>query len=211
MQKPDPEKKPAILSAARSRFYRYGIRKTTMQEIAGDVGIAVGTLYLYFKNKEEILGACTEAFEQRHRQKAESILATSASPEEKLRCYVTARFQIAKETREGSDHAAEIARSVLRLWPERLQAESALMMKTVASILQQGIEAKRFYVRDLNRDVEVFLYAIAYFYPVAGKEPQYELTEDAIAQHRGVVSGTMGKALKLRTCHSKPSKNLSYC
>ena len=43
-----------ILEAAEKRFRRFGYSKTTMEEIAGDAGISKGTIYIYFKNKEEI-------------------------------------------------------------------------------------------------------------------------------------------------------------
>ena len=51
-----------ILAAARDRFEHYGVAKTTMQEIATDAGVAVGTLYLYFRNKDELIVACAREF-----------------------------------------------------------------------------------------------------------------------------------------------------
>ena len=43
-----------ILSAARHRFETYGYRRTSIAEIARDAGIAVGTVYRYFKSKEHV-------------------------------------------------------------------------------------------------------------------------------------------------------------
>jgi len=43
-----------ILNAARRRFETFGYRRTSIAEIARDAGIAVGTVYRYFKSKEEI-------------------------------------------------------------------------------------------------------------------------------------------------------------
>ena len=54
------DKRQRILEAARKRFRYYGVRKTTMQEIARDAGVAVGTLYLYFKDKDDLLVALYE-------------------------------------------------------------------------------------------------------------------------------------------------------
>ncbi|MBR8836942.1 MAG: TetR/AcrR family transcriptional regulator [Stigonema ocellatum SAG 48.90 = DSM 106950] len=170
MQKLDPGKKLAILAAAKSRFYRYGIQKTTMQEIARDVGLSVGTLYLYFKNKDEIILCCTQAFNDEHRQFANAILETNQPSDEKLRRYVLQRFRAAKATREGSDHAAEIARTVTQLAPKRIEEETALMLEVITDILQEGCTAGIFYHVE-ETDVEVFAYAIAYFFPIAGKEP----------------------------------------
>lgn len=47
-------KRKAILDAAREIFSRQGYETTTIAEIAAAAGIAVGTVYLYFRNKREI-------------------------------------------------------------------------------------------------------------------------------------------------------------
>ena len=50
-----PENRRAcILKAARCVFARQGYSKTVVDDIAGQAGIAKGTLYLYFKSKEDI-------------------------------------------------------------------------------------------------------------------------------------------------------------
>ncbi len=47
----------AILDAAIRVFMRYGIRRTTMADIAGEAGLARQTLYTVFSNKEEVFCA----------------------------------------------------------------------------------------------------------------------------------------------------------
>jgi AcrR family transcriptional regulator len=118
MQRPDETKRAAILNAAHQRLSQYGVKKTTMQEIAEDVGIAVGTLYLYFKNKNEILIAVAEADERGHLTDIESILRSSMPVPEKLKDYLVSRFRSVKSHRLSGSHAAELARSVIRLKPQ---------------------------------------------------------------------------------------------
>jgi AcrR family transcriptional regulator len=43
-----------ILAAARRRFEAFGYRRTGIAEIAREAGVAPGTLYRYFKNKEDM-------------------------------------------------------------------------------------------------------------------------------------------------------------
>jgi AcrR family transcriptional regulator len=44
-----------ILAAARSRFQKFGYRRTAISEIARDAGIAAGTIYRHFASKQDLL------------------------------------------------------------------------------------------------------------------------------------------------------------
>ncbi len=175
-------KEQAIVEAAAKRFRYYGIGKTTMQEIAQDAGMAVGTLYLYFANKDALVAACAEKFAERHRQQAAEILASELPPDEKLRAYVVARFRQSEDTRTSSRHAAEITRAVLRVKPDRIREEGQMMHAVAVQILNEGISSRRFRAVDVDRDAVVFLYALAAFFPNALSEPQFvPLEEDLVS------------------------------
>jgi len=49
------DKREAILRAAVKVFARFGYFNSKISDIAGEAGIADGTVYLYFKSKDEIL------------------------------------------------------------------------------------------------------------------------------------------------------------
>jgi len=49
-----------ILDAAEPLFSANGYRKTTISDIAQELGVAQGMLYYYFKSKDEILEALIE-------------------------------------------------------------------------------------------------------------------------------------------------------
>jgi AcrR family transcriptional regulator len=88
-----PENRRAcILNAARCVFARQGYADTVVDDIAGQAGIAKGTLYLYFKSKEEIfLGALLEdarRMEDLTRERMEA----AESWEDKLRAYIDVRL-----------------------------------------------------------------------------------------------------------------------
>ena len=55
--KDDSPTRARILAAAEQRFAAFGYRRTGIAEIARDAGVAPGTLYRYFENKEEIFRA----------------------------------------------------------------------------------------------------------------------------------------------------------
>ena len=55
------ERVQRILEAARKLFTHYGFEKTTMDDIAREVGVSKGTLYLDFESKERVLQAMLDA------------------------------------------------------------------------------------------------------------------------------------------------------
>ena len=172
------DKRQRILEAARKRFRYYGVRKTTMQEIASDAGVAVGTLYLYFKDKDDLLVACTDEYVSRHRRQAEAILACDASAADKLRRYVLDRFRASQATRAGGDRpAAELQREVLRVRPERRLEEGRMMAEYFVRILRLGMETGELYSDDPERDARVLLLSLAFLFPIAVDERAYTPTE----------------------------------
>jgi AcrR family transcriptional regulator len=53
-----------ILDAARSLFSHHGYEETTIADIAREAKMAVGTIYLYYRNKHEIYTAVSLSFEE---------------------------------------------------------------------------------------------------------------------------------------------------
>jgi AcrR family transcriptional regulator len=173
------DKRQRILEAARKRFRYYGVRKTTMQEIARDAGVAVGTLYLYFKDKDDLLVAGTQEYVTRHRRQAEAILASDASAADKLRRYVLDRFRASQATRAGGHpHAGELLREVLRVHPERQVEEGRMMEEYFVRLLRLGIEAGEFRTDDPERDAHVFLLSLAFLFPGTLDEHAHTPTEE---------------------------------
>jgi AcrR family transcriptional regulator len=173
------DKRQRILEAARKRFRYYGVRKTTMQEIARDASVAVGTLYLYFKDKDDLLVAGTEEYVTRHRRQAEAILASDASAPDKLQRYVLDRFRTSLATRAGGHgHAAELLREVLRVRPDRRIEEGRMMVEYFVRILRLGMETGELYTDDPERDARVFVLSLAFLFPSALDERAYLPTEE---------------------------------
>jgi len=54
------ERKNQILNAAEQVFTKKGLDSARMEDIAGETGLSKGTLYLYFKSKEDLIIAILE-------------------------------------------------------------------------------------------------------------------------------------------------------
>jgi AcrR family transcriptional regulator len=56
------ERRNQILEAAMAVFARQGFEQARMDDIAQQVGLSKGTLYLYFKSKDAIISAILQFF-----------------------------------------------------------------------------------------------------------------------------------------------------
>ncbi len=79
------DKREAILRAATSIFASNGYFNSKVADIASAAGVADGTVYLYFKSKEEILHSIFDRTVDEAIAKARQELAEIEDPREKLR------------------------------------------------------------------------------------------------------------------------------
>jgi AcrR family transcriptional regulator len=164
------DKRPEILDAALRRFLHYGLKKTSMLEIARDAGVAVGTLYLYFEDKDALVIGCADRFAERHRASVAVLLAEKRPADRKLRHYVEERHREWLAVGVTAPHAAELAEAVLRLRPERTRDFAREFEATTRALLREGGEQGIFRHADPERDAPLFVLAMSPFFPVAGRE-----------------------------------------
>jgi TetR/AcrR family fatty acid metabolism transcriptional regulator len=80
-----PGKHQRILDAAIEVIAEHGFFHSRVSEIADRADVADGTIYLYFKNKDELLMAAIDSAFHRFIQRARTSLSEIADPREKLR------------------------------------------------------------------------------------------------------------------------------
>ncbi|MDD2383815.1 MAG: TetR/AcrR family transcriptional regulator [Sulfurospirillaceae bacterium] len=78
------EKRSEIARSAIDLFSQKGIVQTSMDEIAKSAGVAKGTIYLYFKNKEEIMFAVWDMLSQQHDEAYAKRIRSDMSAREKI-------------------------------------------------------------------------------------------------------------------------------
>src|SRR5262245_23949898 len=90
------DKRERILAAAERIFARHGFFAARVSEIAKDAGVADGTIYLYFKSKDDLL---ISLFENRMRQVNERLRQAIAGrpPAEQLRAFIHTYLQLVSE------------------------------------------------------------------------------------------------------------------
>jgi len=74
-----------LVGAAETVIARVGYEAVTMGEIAAEAGCATGTLYLYFKDKQQLVMALVERHGRTFRERVEKAMSAATDPLEKLR------------------------------------------------------------------------------------------------------------------------------
>ena len=83
-RKPEGDKRRQILDAAVTIFAQKGYFTARISDIASAAGVADGTIYLYFKNKEDIIASVFAQVIEVHMTRAKEEIASVKTPREKL-------------------------------------------------------------------------------------------------------------------------------
>lgn len=90
----------SIQDAAMRVIARKGMTAATMQDIAEEAGIAKGTIYLYFRDRDELVDKTFGTAIGQLLDKVEAAFTSNESIEEKIRASVSAKFAFFRENRE---------------------------------------------------------------------------------------------------------------
>lgn len=121
------ERLNSIIEAAQKRFGMYGMDKTTMKEIASDLGMSKGSLYYYYPDKENLYIAVVEKEQEIFMNSLINKLQFIENPDELLRAYVNIRLKY--------------FRSFLNL--SRFRLEELIGIKTKMRDLMAGFHLKQ--------------------------------------------------------------------
>src|SRR5882672_11350743 len=117
----DPDKPQQIIDAAIRVFARNGYYNSRVSDIAREAGIASGTIYLYFKTKDEIL---VTLFREKMAEWVASVrreVAAERDPVAKIRKIVALHFRVLEESPE----LAEVVQVELRQGQKFFRGASA--------------------------------------------------------------------------------------
>ena len=90
----------SIQDAAMRVIARRGMAAATMQEIAAEAGVAKGTLYLYFRDRDELVEKTFERAMGALHAGIDAALQSASSFEQSLRAMLTAEIEFFRDHRE---------------------------------------------------------------------------------------------------------------
>ena len=194
---PDPEKPQQIVDAAVRVFARNGYYNSRVSDIAREAGIASGTIYLYFKTKDEILVTLFREKMARFVARVRREISSEGDAIAKIRRLVALHFQVLQENPD----LAEVVQVELRQGQKFFRGASAHEVSAyfdlIESILEEGMAAGQ-----IRRDVSAKIATKMLFGSmdqlatswVLGKR-KYRLTEAADAVARMFLQGVGSDAV----------------
>jgi AcrR family transcriptional regulator len=151
--------KEEILTAAQRLFQQFGIRKTTMEDIAKNISKGKSTLYYYYCSKEEIFDAVVQRELEEVFSKTNEAVDLAITAEDKLKAYSITRL---KTMRRMSNLYHMVRMEMLENPPcyHHLHKEyEEREIKLITRILQIGIERREFHQR-LAGQLDIMPYII---------------------------------------------------
>ena len=139
-----PDKRRRILDAAVSVFAQNGFYNAKVSQIAKEAGVADGTIYLYFKNKEDILiQVFIDAMDEILRRQDEA-LADIADPIVKLRTFIRVHFASVAESRAMAEVITVELRQSSKFMRNTDMKPFGRYLSMIARIVEEGVRAEAF-------------------------------------------------------------------
>jgi TetR/AcrR family transcriptional regulator len=150
IEQEDVSKLENILNAAQIRFGQYGLAKTTMTEIAADIGLSKAALYYYYPDKESLFEAVIKKEQKEFINEMNNLIKPNSKASSLLALYVKKRQDLfLKFMNLGKlkyDSLISTKPLLCRLSENLIQKEN----KVVHTILEIGISNKEFRKININ-------------------------------------------------------------
>ncbi len=143
------DKKQRILDAATVEIARRGFHQTTVAMIARRAGVADGTIYLYFKNKEEVLVSLFNRALERFIAEGRRKLEDYGTAGEKLRAIVDLHLSLVGQDRDLAIITQVELRHSLHFLEELSRAKVGRYLGIIAEVIASGCDTGEFR-RDLD-------------------------------------------------------------
>ena len=138
------DKRDRILAAAVQVFAKNGFYATRVSEVAKAAGVADGTIYLYFKSKDELLVSLFEDRVERLLSTLKRELGTQPDPPAKLRRIIELQLGLLEGERDLAEVLTVTFRQSTKLMKEYAAARFSAYLDSIASVVAEGQESGHF-------------------------------------------------------------------
>ncbi len=154
------DKRKIILKVSKNLFSRFGLVKTTVDEIAKLARIGKGTVYHYFKSKEDIFAEVIQKESNALQEKILQALKFEQTPQGKLTAFVKTRFRHLKEL---TNYYSALTDDYLQHYSFIEEARREYLkreIQTVKDLLNEGVEKGVFKIKDTKLAAESIIFLL---------------------------------------------------
>lgn len=144
----DNQKYHRIIAAATRVFARKGFFHARISEIAHEAGVADGTIYIYFENKDDIL---ISLFEEQMKVVLDNMVASIAKfddPVRKLEEFARTHLELIEQNKDVAEIIQVELRQSSKFMKEYKNEQFASYLDLIADIVREGQE-KEVFKRDV--------------------------------------------------------------
>jgi AcrR family transcriptional regulator len=143
-------KRQSIQQAVIRLMCREGLKSVTMDNVAQEAGIAKGTVYLHYRDKQELLDAVKESSLAPMVEKVDEVLHGGGTPERRLQAF-SLRYLSYFDERRDLFRILMYEREVTRVQGSRYQGDRYRhLVQGAAKLIREGIRKGHF--RDVDSD-----------------------------------------------------------
>lgn len=132
------DKRTRILDSAMRVFASKGFFGAKVSDIASEAGVADGTIYLYFKSKDDLLISLFEEQMQKVNATLEEAIASGKDAVDKLRRFVRAYFGLVESNRHATEVITIELRQSAKFMKEYENPRFGEFLKILAGVIGEG-------------------------------------------------------------------------
>ncbi len=177
-------KRELIKNAGRQLFVTYGIRKTTLDDIANKIGLRKNSLYYYFPSKEDLFHELIEDEVNYHFEKLQGIVESKKSCQDKILLVIRELTNFVHERGNKYSITMKAFIEINQVVEEKFPEFKSRVAGLIHSLLKEGIkkgEFKKHNAKQVAEDITFLVRSIElnYFYN-AKVQFVYELDFDLL-------------------------------
>lgn len=135
------DKRERILDAAEQVFAQSGFYNARVSEIARAAGVADGTIYLYFKSKDDLLISLFESRMERVNTLLSDAGAGGGTPTERLMRVIRTQLQMVHDNPQVAEVLTVELRQSSKFMKEYSNPRFGAFLKLIAQIIHEGQES----------------------------------------------------------------------
>lgn len=149
-------RRQSIIEAAVKVFARKGFYNANVKDVAKEAGVADGTIYLYFKNKDDLLISLFENKMDNILNRFSKALKKISDPLDQLKTFIKVYFDLIEEDNDLSEVFQVELRQSTKFLKDYRNQKFADYLNIISTILEEG-KKNHFFRSNLNTKITTLI------------------------------------------------------